>query len=274
MQYYKQTLVTLGIITSLLTTINGQTVEAVDGYLPQIELSNSQHIQEVISTIKGKSTQAKEMKQQLKKLDEQIKQGESDYLGLFNYEIQNSQRVSTIRSQYAGVSNTLTDEEIDLASRVGVTYFGDSLVAGSQHQFQQLFHNSNVQGIGSMQIAPEGMSRLSELVNKQSVAKVVVIVLGTNRGLEPSELDDMVQLLGERYIFFVDTISEVGHKQEVADEIQAVAKRYPHVYAIPFSSQTHDSYFDSDRIHHSNQGKNAMVQYIAHHIYQTFFSEP
>lgn len=165
----------------------------------------------------------------------------------------------------------LTDKEIDFAMHVPVTYFGDSLVAGSLGVFQGLFQNANGLGVGSMQIAPEGQQRLNELIAGGYVAPYVVINLGTNRGLTQQELHTMVQSLGDREIFFINTISYVGHKYEVAQEIKQIARQYDHVYEIDFLSQEQPHYFSSDQIHHSHAGMVAKTQIIARTMYQTYY---
>lgn len=265
------------IVFISLILIKAQPIYA-QGKLPdELYQGIRQHKQEqLVQQIQEFTKPIKQRQDALTKLDEEIAKLITQYKGLHNYPTQliNYTKVNSIKQSNPSVTTTLTDEEIDLASRIGVTYFGDSLVAGSQSQFQQLFKNSNVYGVGGMQIAPDGMTYLRQLLEQNAVAPVIIIVLGTNRGLEGYELDEMVQVLQDRQIFFVDTISHVGHRSQVSSEIQQVATRYPHVHAINFSSQEQASYYDSDMIHHSNTGKQALVQYIAKNVYQTYFSEP
>lgn len=227
--------------------------------------SKKDELSSTINIIKNKAKQ----KDEDAKLEDSIKKLESEVIELKEYRIKNSQLANSLSN--LGVAQGLSIKEIDFASSVPVTYFGDSLVAGSISTFQTLFKNSNGLGVGSMQIAPEGQQRLNDLINRGLVAKYVVIVLGTNRGLSEAEVDVMVQSLGDREIFFVNTISHVNHRVEVANQIKIAARKYKNVHEVDYLSNYNVGYLGSDMIHHTSLGVVAMVQLIAKTMYGTYY---
>lgn len=233
--------------------------------------------QEVLSKLRVLIDQLLELtssEEYLQGLDEQIQQLERRMIELHTYTIKDNNAVATHKARIGGIANHMDDEAVEHSTLVPITIFGDSLVAGSQSNFKAVFPKSNVIGVGSMQIGPEGLSRFSELLQEDLVNPVVVVVLGTNRGLSHAEMDQFVSLAGDRHVFFVNTISHVGHRESVAQIIKEVAHKYDNVYEIDFLTYAGDnasSYLSSDNIHHSGTGSQAMVGLIAQQVYREFY---
>lgn len=206
----------------------------------------------------------------IKDLDEQIQRLEEE---VTIYQVKDWGYVQKKRGSDPGITNGLKDEVIDYVGHLPVTLFGDSLIAGSHPTFRRLFPYENHLGVGSMQIGPEGLSRYQTLINNQQVQGVVIVNLGTNRGLSQGELDTFMALSGDRHVFFINTISQVGHQASVDQELRLTVQKYPNAHLVDFRGHFDPSYLDTDAIHHSQVGKEAMVKLTADTIFHTYYTK-
>lgn len=149
----------------------------------------------------------------------------------------------------------LNSEELEFALNVPVTFFGDSLIKLTGEVASQLFQHSNMYGQVSLQIW-EANDIAQQMVYDGEMQENVVINLGTNASLDYEAMDELVDILGERQIFFVNTNSRVQHKAEVNKIIKDTAAKYPNVHVIDWYSyqQGHPDWYAEDEIHHSGIG--------------------
>lgn len=221
--------------------------------------------------------QISDVEQELANIDRQITQLEQKLEQLSKYTIRDPQYINGKKATYSGITQHMSDGAIDLAGRLPVTVFGDSLVAGSQNEYKAIFPQANIIGVGSMQIGPEGLNLFRQLLQDNNVAPTIIVVLGTNRGLTYGEMDEFMKMAGDRNVFFVNTISHVGHRDSVANVIHNVSFQYENAYEVDFLrySQGHTAtYLDSDNIHHSPRGKQAMAGLSAETIFQILYPKP
>lgn len=256
------------------TNINAQTPT---GMIPTDDILNDYYTQlktewqDYVLTYREEDNHTNDLDERDKQLIQDIKDKEDVLETLTQYTVKNPSRVSQLRQSQPNITRGLSDEAIDFTGQIGVTVFGDSLVAGSYPVFQQIYPYMNHLGVGSMQIAPEGLSRYQQMINQGVVNQIVVVVLGTNRGLEPDELNQWMTLSGDRQVFFVNTISHVGHRDEVAQEIKSVANRYYNAHEVDFLADYNASYLSSDNIHHTRLGMEAMVRTVIKTMYDTYY---
>ena len=178
------------------------------------------------------------------------------------------------------MTNPLTYELLDpevllFATEVPVTLFGDSLVYLSGPQAMSVFLNGNHYGQGSLQIW-DAVSILDSLVYDGFVKENLVVVLGTNAGLDEEGMDQLISVAGDRKIFFVNTNSRVMHIDEVNTMIKQYAEEYDNVYEIDWytAQQGHPEWYDGDDIHHSPEvGRANFNALVAERLYEVLVTE-
>lgn len=146
----------------------------------------------------------------------------------------------------------LNPEVLLFASEVPVTLFGDSLVFLSGPQAMDVFLNGNHFGQPNLQIW-DAVGIMNDLINQDFVKENVVVVLGTNAGLDEEGMTQLIETLGDRQIFFVNTNSRVMHIEEVNTIIKEFADAYPNVHEVDWytAQQGHPDWYDGDDVHHS-----------------------
>lgn len=167
------------------------------------------------------------------------------------------------------VTALLEPAEILGAAQVPVTFFGDSLIYITAPDSLKLFQNGNTYGYDSLQIydAPPIMA---DLLKQGVIHENVVINLGTNASLEQDAMDELIALLGDRSIFFVNTNSAVMHVDEVNRIIKETVAKYDNVYEIDWYGlqNGHDDWYTWDEVHHSPEGKNQFTALVARELYK------
>lgn len=285
-------MVTAVVSIGMITTVN-EPVESkdFDKYLKEIQHTYIEDKENRLELVVNKIKRITEQRAKDTKLQEKITMLESelDKMGINPQDIENAleggnlannNRIGNIQGinddglVNKGSTGRLRANGISLEEfvrTIPVTYFGDSLVAGSKGIFKQTFTRSNSLGVVSMQIAPEGQNRLNDMLRQGLVQPYIVIMLGTNRGLTQRELETMVQSLGNREIFFVNTISYVDHRYSVDREITTISNKYSNVHRIDFLSHEQPQFFAGDGIHHSVEGMRYLVDLIARTMYNTYY---
>lgn len=165
----------------------------------------------------------------------------------------------------------LTPQEILFATEVPVTFFGDSIALHYTPKAPEMFWNSNTYGQGSLQLW-EAVDTLRDLIRSGEVQENLVVVLGTNAGLDEEGLADFMETAGnERAVFFVNTNSRVQHIQEVNSEIRAAAQRYPNAYEVDWFNyqQGNADWYTTDEVHHTPEG----MEHFGIIVTQTMFEE-
>lgn len=163
----------------------------------------------------------------------------------------------------------LTLPEILYASSVPVTYFGDSLAQGNAYTFRLLFAEGNAYGHNSLQIW-DSYPYIQELIDEGDLHENVVINLGTNAGLDEEGVSELVEMMGDRTIYFVNTNSAVDHLKQVNDTIKWAEKEFSNVYEIDWYTESlgHLDYYIEDDIHLNLKGADYYVALVAKTMYE------
>lgn len=182
---------------------------------------------------------------------------------------QNQQLFDNLSEINPELAKIVTVPEIVFASEVPVTLFGDSIAKMNGVIFEDLFLNSETYGYVSLRIW-EGIDIFRDLINQGVVADNVVVVLGTNAGLEQDIMDQFVEVAGNRKLFFVNTNSAVPHADQVNTVIRDTAAKYPNVYEVDWKSEQkgHPEWYGEDDIHHSLTGIDYFTALVARKMHQ------
>lgn len=193
----------------------------------------------------------------------------SDNLELGEQVSQNQSLLTEMIELNPEVTALLEPSEILGAAEVPVTFFGDSLIYITAPDSLNLFKQGNAYGYGSLQIY-DAPPLMADLLDQGVIHENVVINLGTNASLEQEAMDELIAMLGDRSIFFVNTNSAVMHVEEVNRIIKETAAKYDNVYEIDWYSlqQGHDDWYTWDEVHHSPEGKNQFTALVARELYK------
>lgn len=180
------------------------------------------------------------------------------------------------------VGGVLTNASRDGAKQLDVTLIGDSLGVGTQTHLQGVFKSFNYDVKGSRQFTHtdstlNGTTVLNNMKQAGTLKKFVVVVLGTNRGVEQAELNNFMAIAGsERKVLFVNTTSEVAHRNTVAQRLKQASLDHPNAYYVDWMSHSLPlitSYYHADgaggtRIHMTTTGYQKHAEFIRTAIYE------
>lgn len=182
--------------------------------------------------------------------------------------------ITKVKKIVGGTLSSLAETAI---KNYNVTLIGDSLGVGTHPKLTNTFKTFNHDTLGSRQITHvtdslNGTKVLTTLKNSGNLKDYVIVILGTNRGVTKSEIDNFVSIAGSnRKIIFVDTNSAVNHKSTVASAYKEASERFNNVYYANWSSYSKSSravYYGSDNIHMTDEGYSAHASFIKQAVYE------
>lgn len=168
------------------------------------------------------------------------------------------------------VYDELTPHELLFATQVPLTFFGDSLVFISAPYFTNVFWQANHWGQGSLQIW-DALPILEDLINEGFVKENLVVILGTNAGLDQEAMDELMSIAGEdRKVFFVNTNSRVFHIDNVNNTIKDTVKKYDNAYEIDWYSHQkgNPDWYQADEIHYNREGEDQFIILATRKLYE------
>ncbi len=175
------------------------------------------------------------------------------------------------------VGGTLTELAKSAIKQYNVTLIGDSLGVGTQPKLMGIFRGFSHDVLGSRQITHatnslNGTYVLQSLKDYGQLKDIVVVVLGTNRGVTDAEIDNFVAIASSgRKVIFVDTNSQVGHRQSVSDAYKRASERHNNVYFANWmnhSNSLRSRYYGSDNVHMTAEGYQAHADFIKMAVYE------
>ena len=150
-----------------------------------------------------------------------------------------------------------------------VTFVGDSIMVAAESELTRLIPNIVVDAKVGRQLV-EAMSILRRLESEGRLYETVVIGLGSNLPFTVEEGSEVLDFLGDRTIYWVNTY---GRYLEWQDEVNAtiaeLAELYDNVTVIDWSSVApeHPSWIRSDDgIHLTGDGTTGYAEFVAGEI--------
>lgn len=189
-----------------------------------------------------------------------------------------SSAVITPRSKTVGAD--LTNTGRNYVRSLSVTIIGDSLGVGTRPYLEQILTNGNYNVAGSRQLvggnSPDGLTALRNMKAAGTLRNIVVIILGTNLGVQRSQLDTVMEIVENRKVLFVDTASEVNHRASVTAAYLAISKSNPNAFHVDWANHAQpmmaDWYYDDgangEYIHMTPEGYKKHAEYIAEAIHE------
>ena len=187
-----------------------------------------------------------------------------------------------------GTKKKVVGGSISSSARNGISQFtlsviGDSLGVGTEPFLKKYpWARQSYDNYGSRQWTHgtaiyNGITALNNMKNAGNLNNNVVFILGTNRGVNPSEIDDAVSICGrDRNLILVDTTSEVNHRTKVSAEYEKAASRHDNVFYANWSSYSRasiGSWYHADgangtRIHMNSTGYQRHADFIVQAVYE------
>ena len=189
---------------------------------------------------------------------------------------ENTNKEKTVGKDISTAAKTTTEDYT-------ITVIGDSLGVGTEPFLKQLkWSKANYDNYGSRQWTHStkiysAIDILTDLASAGSLNNNVIFILGTNRGVDASEIDTAVGIIGrDRNIILVDTASEVNHRNTVSNRYREASKRHENVFYANWSDKARPniaSWYYADgaggtRIHMNSTGYQKHADFIVQAIYE------
>lgn len=187
-----------------------------------------------------------------------------------------------------GTKKKVVGGSISSSARNGISQFtlsviGDSLGVGTEPFLKKYpWARQSYDNYGSRQWTHgtaiyNGITALNNMKNAGNLNNNVVFILGTNRGVNPSEIDEAVSICGrDRNLILVDTTSEVNHRTRVSSEYEKASSRHDNVFYAKWSSYSRaniSSWYYADgangtRIHMNPTGYQRHADFIVQAVFE------
>ncbi len=164
-------------------------------------------------------------------------------------------RAACIRS----VSN-----KFSIKSKPLITVLGDSVLLGASDHLAKKVEGLEIDAAIGRQ-GKDGLTRLRELKEKNELADIVIIHLGTNGYLYEAQVREVMTLLSTvRQVVFINVKAPRRWEKSNNELLKNMSKDFPNVKLIDWRSigQSHKEYFGKDHIHLPKKGVRAMTTEI------------
>ena len=169
------------------------------------------------------------------------------------------------------------DRSVMLFSReLKVTFVGDSILLGAAAPLTEVFPQSVIDGKVGRQLS-QSADVVQSLLDSGSMNDVVVIVLGSNGPFTEDQLDSLMQMLGDREVFLMNT----HVPREWQDNVNAMLQSYAdkskkdNFHLIDWKSfiDQHPEWLYEDDTHPTPEGAEQFAKLIADTLYDTLASD-
>jgi len=149
---------------------------------------------------------------------------------------------------------------------IGVIFIGDSILTGWSGYFAKVFPNAFLDGrVGRQFSAVLPIWKVLTECHTTRDVRNVVVELGTNGEVSPTDMDAFLRMVGDRQVFLVVPEMPRPWASEVQELYRKTAASHPNVHLIRWDllSKDHPDYYWSDRVHPNWLGIQVMVRAIA-----------
>lgn len=161
-----------------------------------------------------------------------------------------------------------------LAINLPVVIVGDSVLLGSKGEVQALLPNALVNADVSRQWAA-GAQVVHQLAAENKLPKVIVMALGTNGVISAEQVNQFAETYKDHYVFLVNTVVNNQSEGIANTAINDALARQPNTFLIDWHSlaKTKASWFASDFVHPSVEGRKIYAQLIAERVLSYLIEE-
>ncbi|MDO4912196.1 MAG: hypothetical protein Q3960_01420 [Lactobacillus sp.] len=149
-----------------------------------------------------------------------------------------------------GISQT----ELQRAQMLKITDVGDSITALSKKKLKQLMPQAIINAKVGRQL-PAGIEILKQLKDQGQLSENVVIGLGTNGNFTWNQMDEVMSIIGERHVFWVNVYAPTrSWESDVNEMLEKAQKRYANLTVIDWHDYAQDQWLYDDQIHPTEEG--------------------
>ena len=162
------------------------------------------------------------------------------------------------------LENTSLDE---LVKELPVTFIGDSVMLGAMNNLKKTFPNSYFDAKESRSTYV-GYTILKELKETNKLGDPVVIHLGTNGDCKNSCKENIMDLLKDKTVFWINTTNYTY----VNENINKLAEKYDNLHVIDWYtlSRGHSTWFYKDGIHLPPEGRKEYTNIVYNAIKEVY----
>lgn len=158
----------------------------------------------------------------------------------------------------------------DVVTNTYITGIGDSVMLGAINNLYDTFSNGYFDAKISRtdwQVSPI----VNDLKSKNILGDVILINLGSNGDCSDSCKDKMIEDIGDRKIFWLNTTNSVNFN----NKLKKLEEKYSNIHIIDWKSISngHKEYFYADGIHLTEKGKVAYTNAIYDSIYNFYLDK-
>ena len=151
-----------------------------------------------------------------------------------------------------------------IKSKPLITVLGDSVLLGASDHLAKKVEGLEIDAAIGRQ-GKDGLNRLRELKEKNELADIVIIHLGTNGYLYESQVREVMTLLSNvRQVVFINVKAPRRWEKSNNELLKNMSKEFSNVKLIDWRviGQSHKEYFGKDHIHLTKKGVRAMTAEI------------
>ncbi len=145
-----------------------------------------------------------------------------------------------------------------------ITVLGDSVLLGASDHMAKKIEGLEIDAAIGRQ-GKDGLNRIHELKERNELADIVVIHLGTNGYLYEAQVRELMTLLSNvRQVIFINVKAPRRWEKSNNDLLKTMSREFPNVKLMDWRSigQSHKEYFGKDHIHLTKKGVRAMTTEI------------
>jgi lysophospholipase L1-like esterase len=145
-----------------------------------------------------------------------------------------------------------------------ITLLGDSVLLGASDHLAKKVEGLEIDAAIGRQ-GKDGLTRLQELKNRDELADIVVIHLGTNGYLYEDQVREVMTLVsGVRQVIFINVKAPRRWEKSNNALLKKLSQEFTNVKLIDWRAigHSHKEYFGKDHIHLTKKGVRAMTAEI------------
>jgi len=159
----------------------------------------------------------------------------------------------------------LQPSEVKIAEKMSVTGIGDSIMADTSDDLQEVFPTAYISAKVGRQVY-QAADILNQMKSQGTLSSNVLLNLGTNGPFTSEQVKSIVSIIGtKRQIFWVNVhVPTQNWESQVNDEIADAAKKYKNVHIVDWygASQNNADWFYEDHVHPNIEGSKEYTSLI------------
>jgi len=152
---------------------------------------------------------------------------------------------------------SLTPEQKQFTQSLPLTTIGDSMALDAQPTLEETFPQMKVDAdVGRQLYATTPIIR--SMLQTQGINQNVLMILGTNGSFTEDQFDEMMALLGNRHVYWVNVRVPTGRWQDDVNKmLEKMTKRYSNLTVIDWysASEGKTDWFYDDHVHPNEEGQ-------------------